>query len=515
MFKRILSEIDESKFVSKLKNDGLIKNNIFAKYFILFATIFLVVLTILGTTLTLFVNAYIQNESTKLLKENTQSIVNGISTTFGAQDMNDEYTLEKAVLCSSLSIISSSIDADIFVCDVEGNIILCKEKAGQAPYFGELPECSLHNSRVGDNLLKKVYEGGYVGTGSVNRERAYIVGYPVYSNGDIIGSVMATSASTGESLTFAIVRIFMVCALVCLMLGTACIWLLTRHFVTPLRQMSTAAKQFAIGDFSYRVKIKGDDELAELGKAFNDMANSLDSLESSRRSFVSNVSHELRTPMTSIGGFIDGILDGTIPKDKEKYYLGIVSAEIRRLSRLVVAMLNMSKIESGSFEMKPTKYDISDQIIHILLTFEQKIEGKNIEIKGLENLSPTYIVADSDMIYQVIYNIFDNAVKFTNDGGYIEVVMKESQSDIEVHIKNSGIGIKSEELSKIFERFYKVDKSRSLDSKGAGLGLYIVKMMVEMHAGSIWAVSENENTAEFIFRLPKSYNPIYKKETKK
>ncbi len=200
--------------------------------------------------------------------------------------------------------------------------------------------------------------------------------------------------------------------------------------------MSTAAKKFAIGDFSYRVKITSDDELADLGRAFNDMADSLDTLESSRRSFVSNVSHELRTPMTSIGGFIDGILDGTIPKDKQDYYLNIVSGEIRRLSRLVVAMLNMSKIESGSFEMKPSNYDISDQIIHILLTFEQKIEEKNIEIQGLEDLAPTYIVADTDMIYQVIYNIFDNAVKFTNENGFINVSMKDLNDRIEVHIKN-------------------------------------------------------------------------------
>ncbi|MDE6767190.1 MAG: ATP-binding protein, partial [Eubacterium sp.] len=141
-----------------------------------------------------------------------------------------------------------------------------------------------------------------------------------------------------------------------------------------------------------------------------------------------------------------------------------------------------------------------------------KSDRKKIEIQGLENLHPTYIVADADMIYQVIYNIFDNAVKFTNDGGYINVDMREINDFIEVHIKNSGIGIKADELSKVFERFYKVDKSRSLDAKGAGLGLYIVKMMVEMHGGSIWALSEDESTAEFVFRLPKSYNPIYKKE---
>ena len=243
-------------------------------------------------------------------------------------------------------------------------------------------------------------------------------------------------------------------------------------------------------------------------------ADALDKTESSRASFVANVSHELKTPMTSIAGFIDGILDGTIPKEKQNYYLGLVSTEVRRLSRLVVAMLNMSKIESGEFQMKPNNYDISDQIIRILLTFEQKIEKKNIEIIGLEDLQPQYIVADPDMIYQVIYNLFDNAVKFTNEDGFIKVTLEDLGSQIRVSIKNSGAGIKAEELSRVFERFYKVDKSRSLDAKGAGLGLYIVKMMVEMHSGRIYAKSEDENTAEFVFTLPKAFTPVNKKGAK-
>ena len=280
--------------------------------------------------------------------------------------------------------------------------------------------------------------------------------------------------------------------------------------------MSRAAKQFAVGDFSYRVKIEGEDELADLGTAFNDMADALDVLEGSRRSFVSNVSHELKTPMTSISGFIDGILDGTIPREKQDYYLKIVSGEVKRLSRLVVSMLNMSKIESGDLEMKPSNYDISDQIIHILLTFEQKIENKNIEIRGLDEFRPTYIVADPDMIYQSIYNLVDNAVKFTNEGGYIDVRLIDSANQITLVIKNSGTGIKAEDLSRVFERFYKADKSRSLDAKGAGLGLYLVKLMVEMHGGRVSAKSESEDSAEFSITLPKQFSPVYiKKEHKK
>lgn len=490
-------------------------NSIFIKYFTLFAAILLAVLTILGSALTILVNAYMQNENTRLLKENALHLSESIEDNLISQDMNERYSIEKQLICNSLELTSSIINADVFVADVEGNIILCKERAAGFPNDGMLPECIFHNEYyINDSILRQVYEGGYTGTADINGESSYVSACPIYSNGEIIGSVFAISRTHVDSLVYAVLRIFIVSALACLVIGFYCIWRLTKGFVRPLQQMSTAAKKFAIGDFSYRVKVTGDNELAELGKAFNDMADSLDALESSRRNFVSNVSHELRTPMTSIGGFIDGMLDGTIPKDKYNYYLEIVSSEVKRLTRLVVTMLNMSKIESGSFEMKPRNYDISDQIIHILLTFEQKIDDKHIDIRGLEALKPTYIVADIDMIYQVIYNIFDNAVKFTNDGGYIDVNMIDLDKDIEIHIKNSGIGIRSEELPKVFQRFYKVDKSRSLDAKGAGLGLYIVKMMVEMHGGKIWAQSEDDKSAEFIFRLPKTYNPIYKKEIK-
>lgn len=502
-------------------NGKHIKNNIFAKYFILFAIIFLAVLGVLGFTLTILVNVYAQNENTKLLKENVNSIVESVSSTMIDQDMNDRYSIEKGMICNTLDIVCSSIDADVFVCDTAGNIIMCRERGNASPLLGRLPVCTYHNEySVSDDLLKRVYEGGFVGRGTVNRVSSYIVAMPIYStdlngNNQIIGSVFGTTQTSSDSLALTVMKMFFLSALVCLAIAFVAIWKLTKNFVRPLQQMSTATKKFAIGDFSYRVKITGDDELADLGRAFNDMADSLDTLESSRRSFVSNVSHELRTPMTSIGGFIDGILDGTIPRDKQDYYLNIVSGEIRRLSRLVVAMLNMSKIESGSFEMKPSNYDISEQIIHILLTFEQNIDEKHIEIQGLEDLKQTYIVADTDMIYQVIYNIFDNAVKFANEGGYINVSMVDLNDEIEVHIKNSGIGIQSEELPKVFERFYKIDKSRSLDAKGAGLGLYIVKMMVEMHGGKIWAKSDDDSSAEFIFTLPKTYSPIYKKEIKK
>ncbi len=490
------------------------RTNIFFKYFVIFASIFLVSFMVLGASIVIMVNAYSLQEKTQLLEENTSAVADSIADSFIVDNMNSLYSYDKETVCESLSMISSCIDSEMIVCDVGGSAIFCKDQIGFNAYRDQSMVCNDHKSfKVDDKYLQRVYEGASVSKILIDAEQYYIVGCPIISehtygnftvSGNIIGCVFAITPAGTSTVVMATLKVFFVVAILCLSVGFIMIWTLTKRMVTPLQQMSVAAKSFAVGDFSYRVNIQGNDELSDLGKAFNDMADALDKLESSRRSFVANVSHELKTPMTSIAGFIDGILDGTISSDKRDYYLKIVSDEVRRLSRLVVAMLNMSKIESGDFQMQPKNYNISDQIIHILLTFEQKIEKKNIEIRGLEDLNPYYIHADIDMIYQVIYNLFDNAVKFTNENGYIAVEVKEDGNLIEVSIKNSGDGINPEELSRIFERFYKVDKSRSLDSKGAGLGLYIVKTMVEMHGGRIYARSDDMSEAEFVFTLPKA-----------
>ena len=511
----IIDKVKNAK--QRISDYFLIRTNIFTKNFLTFALVFFIMLTVLGTSMFILMNNYSDNMQTDLLRENTESLKETVEGMITVQDMNKKYSWEKAIICETLSTISQSIDADIFVCDVDGNIIFCGERANTQPYSSTLNPCSKHdNYRINSSILSLVYEQGeFVEKTRLFNLQYFVVARPIVSDGNIIGSVFALTSTGLQTITLDIFRIFLTSAFVCLILAFICIYYLTKSMVKPLQQMSKATKQFAVGDFSYRIKVKGNDELSDLAIAFNDMAEALDVLESSRRSFVSNVSHELKTPMTSIAGFIDGILDGTIPKDKQNYYLDIVSTEIRRLSRLVVSMLNMSKIESGDIEMKPSPYDISDQMIHILLTFEQKISEKNIEIRGLEALKPAQVIADPDMIYQAIYNLFDNAVKFTNENGYIEVSLTEHPSNVEVTIKNSGEGIREEELTHIFERFYKVDKSRSLDSKGAGLGLYIVKLMIEMHGGRVFAKSDSVETAEFTFTLPKQFSPIYHKKEKK
>lgn len=491
------------------------RRNLFTKYFVLFVSIFSVAFLVLGTTLIVLVSAFSLNEKTSLLKENTQTLAKSISQTLIINNMNSSYSFDKEAICNNLKMVSNCIDADVFVCDAGGSIIMCKEQTGIRAYTTQTMVCQDHMFlSIGDSQLQRVYEGNTLTTKAmINGEQYYIVGSAIinsyenngfYGNDKIIGTVFAITPTGTTAMVSAVLKLFILISAICLAAGSLLIWVLTKRMSTPLQQMSAAAKRFALGDFSYRVNINTNDELSDLGYAFNEMADALDKLESSRRSFVANVSHELKTPMTSISGFIDSILDGTIPPEKEKYYLNIVSDEISRLSRLVIAMLNMSKIESGEFSMKPKPYNITDQIIHILLTFEQKINEKNIDIRGLDDVGTYHVTADNDMIYQVIYNLFDNAVKFTNQDGYIQIGITEVDDKIQVSIKNSGTGINPNELTRIFERFYKVDQSRSLDSKGAGLGLYIVKTMIEMHGGRIYAKSDSATEAEFVFTLPKT-----------
>ena len=271
----------------------------------------------------------------------------------------------------------------------------------------------------------------------------------------------------------------------------------------PIVKMTELTQQYAKGDFSQRIKVRGNDEIATLAQNFNEMASSLENSESSMSSFVANISHELKTPMTSIAGYIDGILDGTIPEQDRTKYLQQVSREVKRLAKLSVAMLQLSKIQSGSGKPIFAKTDITKITMQILFSFEELINSKKIDVIGLDKLKSEYAFVDERFIYQAIYNLVDNAVKFTNEGGYIETSVYTEGENVYFIIKNSGDGVNGEELTRIFERFYKVDKSRSQDTKSSGLGLNLVKTIIEMHGGKIHATSKLGEYTQFKFYIPK------------
>jgi signal transduction histidine kinase len=233
------------------------------------------------------------------------------------------------------------------------------------------------------------------------------------------------------------------------------------------------------------------------------MASTLEQLEYMHSSFVVNVSHELKTPMTTILGFVGGILDGTIPEDKHKYYLSIVAEEIERLSRLINAMLNLSRLQSGNAMLQMSRFDLDLVLQTTVLSMEPIITEKQLDVIGLDCLEKSTMTADNNLIHQAVYNLIENAVKFADIGGYIKIGLDPADDGYNIIIENSGKGIGKEELALIFERFYKTDKSRSIDKKGVGLGLYLVKTIVQLHGGYITADSELDKFTRFTVFLPK------------
>ena len=280
---------------------------------------------------------------------------------------------------------------------------------------------------------------------------------------------------------------------------------LVRQQSSPLQEMARAATAFGHGDLSSRVAIDPREprEVQALAVAFNNMAVSLEKSEQQRQEFVANVSHELKTPMTTIGGYVDGILDGTIPPEHHRHYMQIVSSETKRLSRLVRSMLDISQLQSqeGIPESKKVRFDIAECAGQVLLTFEQKITAKKLNVQVDFPEHAVYTRANQDYITQVLYNLLDNAVKFCPEGGTLGLEIREDSEKLYVSVSNDGRTIPPEELPMVFDRFHKLDKSRNRQQDGWGLGLYIVKTIVCSHGEDISVTSRDGKTA-FTFSLP-------------
>lgn len=290
--------------------------------------------------------------------------------------------------------------------------------------------------------------------------------------------------------------------ILCTLAGALIIsYIISRHMTRPLGTIAAAAKDFAAGNFDVRVPEDNRClEIDELAVSFNNMARDLDQLEELTRGFIGNVSHEFKTPMTTIGGFVDGMVDGTIPPEQHDKYLRIIAEETRRLSRMVNRMLDAAKIQSGELLLSPAPFDFSEMTSQIILSFEQKIEQKQIEV-DCDLTDRLIVMGDRDHLYRAVYNLVDNAVKFTENGGRLVLRAEGEGQFCAFSILNTGIGISEEDLPHVFDRFYKADRSRSLDKTGAGLGLYIVKNIINLHGGEISVRSDGGET-EFSFTLP-------------
>lgn len=402
-------------------------------------------------------------------------------------------------------IAVSAAGCDMFVTDPSGRVISCS-----CNEYTSDGSCTHSKARIKKSVLSRAnsndrFELGNFG-GSFSEP--YYISVSTIKNesgkSNISGYVFCVcAASSVRNYYYNLMKIYIVSTVITLILMFAAQYFSTLRIRRPLKQMSQAAIKMSKGDFSQRIPVTGNDELGELAVAFNRMTTSLAKAENTRSSFIANVSHELKTPMTTISGFVDGILDGTIPPEKQPYYLEIISNETKRLSRVVQSMLSLARLESGASKLNLHNFDISGLVCAVVVAREQSITEKDINILGLDGLTPIYVRADRDLIHQVVYNLVDNAVKFTENGGYIEFsVTNDEKNTCCVKIKNSGKGIPHDALPLVFDRFYKQDRSRSLSKNSTGLGLYLAKTIIELHNGKISVNSKENEFVEFKFYLP-------------
>ena len=404
---------------------------------------------------------------------------------------------ELEALNTKLELIGESAEVYLFFTDCDGNVVLASDPDDLA---GDVVEASVleksakakENYHIFGTLDGVLTEKSYISVHEMRSESGECTGYLfLCSSGDRLVEFRNEFFSN-----------FFLSACLMLLVASVLTKVMMHKLTDPIQKVTDAAQRFGGGDLSVRVEgVDGEGEVADLARTFNKMADNIQSNDNSRGQFMGNIAHELRTPMTTIKGFIDGMLDGTIPPENQNHYLGIVSQEVGRLTRLIKNMLDITKLEAGEYKVNATTYDIWESITSVVFGAEQRLEANNIQISGFAP-TKTLVLADQDLVYQVIYNLVDNAIKFCNVGGEIRFSVTQSKGAVTVGVRNTGAGIAPEALPYVFDRFYKEDKSRGLNTTGSGLGLHICKVLINLSGGKIWVDSKEGEYCEFLFTLP-------------
>ena len=468
----------------------------FSRTFSTTIMILLFALILVGTSFQALVEDYLTESAVAELQQNSSAIA----------DLASAYCSEGSLLnrdfMVNLDVASRVSGSDTIIFNADGRVLLCSDV---------LTGCSHQGLRLSEQYLAKVIEnGGDIATGTVPQlynEPRFVVSSLIqdYTTGQVLGIVVVSRPTYDTSVIMSkISNIFMMVSLLVMAVCFVVMLITVKRQSDPLKQMARVARSFGHGDLDARVRLSDSypEEVEDLALAFNNMALELQKSEYQRKEFVANVSHELKTPMTTISGYIDGILDGTIPENRHRHYLQIVSDETKRLSRLVRSMLDISRLQQdGIPEDKKVHFDMEEALGQVLITFEKKITDKKLNVAVDMPEHPVFTYACQDMVTQVIYNLIDNAVKFCPEGGTLGLHMKEGGNKIYISVSNEGEVIPPEELPLVFDRFHKTDKSRSQNRDGWGLGLYIVKTIVCSHGENI-SVSSRDGKTEFTFTMP-------------
>lgn len=484
---------------------------IFSKLVAIFISILIIGFSITGVMLYYFLGDFASDEKAGALGQAADDIADFLDLYIE----NEGNPIAKVYLSLILDNYSVNTRSLIFIVNKDGYVVSSGPATGRMPgeimkYFlnesgnYKLPDLKRHNRlmlsqqtdrQIGDfNGLFK--DTGYLWL-TVEKPFKYD-----YSGVDITGVIyMNTPMPEILKVRYSVFKFFLISVLVSILISIVLVYIFSLKISKPLKQINNAAKVIAGGEFRKKLHIESQDEIGELARSFNQMVAALQNLEEMRRGFIANVSHELRTPMTLIRGFVEGILDGTIPPEKHSDYLAIVRDETDRLNRLVNDLLDLAKMEAGEATLSFSEFDINELVRRCIIKLEKLIVNKGIQVEANFEEEETMVNADSDAIERVLYNLVHNAIKFTPENGKITVSTALKKDKALVSVEDNGIGISSEDIDLIWDRFYKSDKSRGRDRSGTGLGLAIVKNIVSEHGQEVWVESETGKGAKFTFTL--------------
>ncbi|MPM02751.1 Adaptive-response sensory-kinase SasA [bioreactor metagenome] len=480
--------------------------SMYKRQFLLMAGMVLLSFALLGVVFFSLSYRYFLSEKQASMERNA-SYISAYTSAALSQGMDIRSDNFRAYI-SSVAMIS---DAYVLLAENTGEIVYASNVGVEQDSNGDyLPEWAVNQVRT---------TGSYVGVTTLSgvfSENRYVAGTTITTQLNIIGEdgsirtqliprgivFVAAESSALTELWRTFITLFFFTASAVMLFAFIISSVTTQRLTRPLQEMADATYKFAHGEFDTRVAGYDDrnDEIGELAKAFNAMAESLARSEARRSEFVANISHELKTPMTTIAGFADGILDGTIPPERERESLRVISSETRRLSRLVWRMLELSRLQSQEQVGAQVQFDVSEIALRVLVSLETKITARNLDVDAHLPEAPVMVWGDPDAITQVCYNLLDNAIKFSAPGAILGITIAAKAGKAHVTVRNTGETIPPDQLDLVFDRFHKADPSRSENREGVGLGLYIVKTILNAHRENI-TVTSKDGVTEFTFTL--------------
>lgn len=414
-----------------------------------------------------------------------------IANNYGSNYYSDISSPE--VIKKELRALSIYFDCGIMLISTDGDVIIDTNNTGIA---------AIEDFDPTDYGKKNYSVGRFYNTFSQNHLTVF---YPVVNSFKTRGyivlnrptEIIRSSADSHFNYNY-------ITMLICFSLSALIFIFFYRYITKPIKRMTDVVGKYARGDFSEKINIKHSDEIGKLSESLDYMATEINNLNEYQKKFIADISHDFRSPLTSIKGYLEAMLDGTIPPEAQEKYLEIVISETERLTKLTNNLLTINNVTDRGMILDISAFDIIAIIKQTIETFQGTCEKRKIKFKLIFSDKELYIVADQSKIQQVIYNLIDNAIKFSNSDSSIIISVSEKGDKALISVKDFGIGIPKESIPKIWERFYKTDLSRGKDKKGTGLGLSIVKEIIAAHNEYIDVVSTEGVGTEFTFALPKA-----------